>query len=401
MKTSTLYKKYSLPTYGPPSLILEKGEGSYVWDENGKRYLDFGTGIAVTALGHSHPRWVKRVQKQAATLTHVSNLYGTRNQGELARALVQRAGAGKVFFSNSGAETNEALIKLARLYGCQKAGGKEGHIFRIVCAKNAFHGRTMGGLSATPKPKVQKGFAPLLEGFDFAELNQIDSFAREIGPQTAAVMIETIQGEGGIHPADPGFLKELRALCSEKEILLILDEVQCGIGRTGKTFAYQHTAIQPDALGMAKGLGGGFPIGAVWVSQEYAELFTPGSHGTTFGGNPLACAAALATLDTLEKEDLLEKVTKRSQKLLDRIRSLAKNYPDLILEVRGLGYMIGVSLTIPASCILEACRQEGLLVLSAGEKVLRLLPPLTLKNKEMDQGLDILESVFANLEPPQ
>lgn len=397
MKTEDLYKKYILPTYAVPSLFLEKGKGSRVWDENGNAYLDLSSGIGVTSLGHGHPRWVKRLRQQAADLTHVSNLYGNRQQGELARRLVEKAGPGKCFFCNSGAEANEALIKLARLYGKKKAEPNEPAPYRIVCATNAFHGRTMGGLSATPKPKIQEGFDPLLPGFRFAEWNNLKSFQQAVNYQTTAIMVETIQGEGGVHPADLEFLKGLRKLCDEWEILLILDEVQCGVGRTGRFFAFEHARVKPDAIGMAKGLGGGFPIGAIWVSQKFADCFKPGSHGSTFGGTPLACAAALATLDVIDDLGLLEKVTRRGKFLMRHLRALRRKFPKIIKEVRGRGYMIGLQLSIPVAQVIAKARAKGLIVISAGDHVLRILPPLTIKPSEIVEAIDILDIVFTEI----
>jgi len=397
MKTATLYEQFVLPTYPAPSLILQSGKGTRVWDEEGTAYLDLTSGIGVTALGHSHPQWVRLIRRQAAALAHVSNLFGNRNQALLARKIADYAGPGKTFFANSGAEANEGLIKLARLYGREKAGGHENRVFEVVCASNAFHGRTMGGLSATPKPKIQSGFAPFLDGFRFAQWNDLDSFRSAVSDKTAAIMVETIQGEGGVHPADTEFLQGLKQLCAEKKILFILDEVQCGIGRTGQFFACQHAGVRPDALGMAKGLGCGFPIGAFWVSEKYARLFTPGSHGSTFGGNPLACAAALATLEVIEDKDLIAKVDRQGKLLLKKLKKLQRKHPGLILEIRGRGFMLGVELSIPAATVLDASRKRGLLVLSAGENVLRLLPPLTIKPGELNQALDILGQVFAEV----
>lgn len=401
MSTQTQYEKFVLPNYGPPQMAISRGKGSWVWDEKDKPYLDLTSGIAVTGLGHCHPAWVKRLRNQAEILVHVSNLYANRNQSDLAEKICLQAGKGKVFFSNSGAETNEALIKLARLFGREKAGDREGKVFKVICAENAFHGRTMGGLSATPQAKVQKGFAPLLPGFAFARLNDLESFSKAIDDQTAAVMVETIQGEGGIHPASAEFLQGLRKLCTERNILLLIDEVQCGIGRTGSFFAFQQAGIQPDVIGMAKGLGSGFPIGAVWVAEPYTSLLAPGTHGSTFGGNPLACAAGLATLEIMEDQKIVEKVAKRSIRIHRKLNQLRETFPRHILEVRGRGYMIGLPLAVPVAPIIEACRKRGLLVLRAGEEVLRLLPPLTLKPSEFDQALDILESVFQNTAPPE
>jgi acetylornithine aminotransferase/acetylornithine/N-succinyldiaminopimelate aminotransferase len=291
--TAELYDAHVLKNYARPALTLVRGRGTQVWDDAGNCYLDFTSGIAVSALGHCHPQWVSAIQRQAGELIHVSNLFRNPLQGELARRIVQKAGPGRVFFCNSGAEANEAMIKLARLHGVEKAGGVEGKCFKIIGAKNAFHGRTYGSMSATPQEKIQKGFRPLVPGFEFAELNNLQSFVDLVDDATAAVILETVQGESGINPATPEFLRGLRKLCDQKNVLLLLDEVQCGIGRTGKFYAFEHSGITPDAVAMAKGLGGGFPIGSMWVRDRFADLFHPGNHGTTFGGTPLACAAAL------------------------------------------------------------------------------------------------------------
>ncbi len=394
MTSHELYQKYRLRTYADPPFFADYGKGSYLYDEDGNRYLDFGAGIAVNGLGHLHRKWVRRVSKQLRTLVHASNLYGFRIQGLLAKKIADQAGPGKSFFCNSGAEANEGLIKLARLHGRHKAGGEEGRIYKVVCARNGFHGRTFGGMSATPKANVQDGFRPLLDGFTFAEFNNLDAFRDAVDDQTAAILVESIQGEGGIHPAKPEFLQGLRRLCDERGLLLIIDEVQCGIGRTGSFFAYQHADIQPDAIGMAKGLGSGFPIGAFWVSEPYTDLFQPGSHGSTFGGNPLACAAALATLETMEELDLVDKTRLRGRRFLKRLNRLWGYYPDIVQEVRGRGYMLGIATRVPAAPLVDAIRMEGLLVVPAGPDVIRLLPPLTVKQKELKHCLNILDTVF-------
>jgi acetylornithine aminotransferase/acetylornithine/N-succinyldiaminopimelate aminotransferase len=394
--TAELYDAYVLKNYGRAPLTLVRGEGACVWDDAGRRYLDFSAGIAVTAVGHGHPHWVAAVQRQAAALVHTSNLYRNPLQGELARRLVGRAGPGRVFFCNSGAEANEALVKLARLHGVKKSGGEEGRRHKIICAKNAFHGRTFGGMSATPQEKIQKGFRPLVPGFVFGELNNLASFEALIDDRTAAIFIETIQGESGINPCTPEFLRGLRALCDRHDLLLLLDEVQCGLARTGRFYAFEHTAgVRPDAIGMAKGLGGGFPIGAMWVDAKHAELFQPGSHGSTFGGTPLACAAALATLDIIEGENLLEKVTAQSAPWHAALRGLAAEFPGRLREVRGLGYLVGLQLAEdPAPCV-AALREAGMLAPTAGNNVIRLLPPLTATADELAQSVGILRQVFA------
>ncbi|HBM86431.1 MAG TPA: acetylornithine aminotransferase [Opitutae bacterium] len=386
-----------IKNYGPPAFNAVRGEGVYLYDEGGKRYLDFGSGIAVTSVGHSHPQWVQAVQAQAATLTHCSNLYGIPGQQKLADRLVAQAGPGRVLFCNSGAEANEALIKLARLHGRNLSGGEEAKRFTVVAAQDAFHGRTFGGMGATPQEKIQGGFRPMLEGFKFGQLNNIESFDTLLDDSVAAVFIESIQGEGGIFPAEDSFLQELRALCTERNVLLMLDEVQCGIGRSGHFFAFEKSGVQPDAIGMAKGLGGGFPIGAIWVSEPYAELFQPGSHGTTFGGSPLACAAANATLDIIEQASLLEQVQRNSAVWHQAIHRLIKQHPQHIAGMRGAGYMVGLALHADALSVTAAARDKGLIIVPAGHNTIRLLPALIASPEELDASVAILNQVFAEL----
>lgn len=393
--TADLYDAHVLKNYGRPALTLVRGSGSFVWDDQGGRFLDFTSGIAVSALGHCHPHWVAAVRRQAGELIHTSNLFRNPNQGELARRLVGYAGPGRVFFCNSGAEANEGLLKLARLHGATKAGGEEGKCYKVICAKSAFHGRTFGGMSATPQEKIQKGFRPLVPGFAFAELNNLASFEALVDDQTAAIFIETIQGEGGVHPATPEFLLGLRALCNRHNLLLMLDEVQCGIGRTGKFFAFEHAGIRPDAIGMAKGLGGGFPIGAIWIGEKAAELFHPGMHGTTFGGTPLACAAALAVLDVIEREGLMERVAAASPGWIAALESLATEFPAQVPGVRGRGFMVGIQLAGDPAPYVAALREAGLLVPSAGGNVIRLLPPLNATADELARSVEIIRSVLA------
>ena len=392
--TADLYDAFVLKNYARASLTLVRGRGTQVWDDQGNAYLDFTSGIAVSALGHCHPHWVATVQRQAGELIHVSNLFRNPNQAELARRLVQRAGPGRVFFCNSGAEANEGLIKLARLHGLQKAGGVEGKCYKIICAKNAFHGRTFGGMSATPQEKIQHGFRPLVPGFAFGELNNLQSFADLIDGETAAIFVETIQGESGINPCTAEFLLGLRALCDRHKLLLLIDEVQCGLGRTGKFFAFEHAGILPDAIGMAKGLGGGFPNGAVWIRENAAELFHPGSHGTTFGGTPLACAAALAVLDVIEREKLLEHVARASGPWIAALEKLAADFPAQIKAVRGRGFLVGVQLAGEIAPCLAALREKGLLAVASGNNVIRLLPPLVATADELTRSVEIFRAVL-------
>jgi acetylornithine/N-succinyldiaminopimelate aminotransferase len=386
-----------MKNYGPPAFDAVRGEGVYLYDASGKRYLDFGSGIAVTSVGHSHPTWVKAVQDQAATLSHCSNLYGIPGQQKLANRLIEKAGPGRVLFCNSGAESNDALIKLARLHGRQLSGGEEAKRYTVVAAEDAFHGRTFGGMAATPQEKIQGGFRPMLAGFKFGQLNKIESFDKLVDDTVAAVFIESIQGEGGVFPAEDSFLKELRALCTERGALLMLDEVQCGIGRSGHFFAFEKSGVKPDAIGMAKGLGGGFPIGAIWVAESYAELFQPGSHGTTFGGSPLACAAANATLDIIEQDNLLHKVAANGAIWHEAIQGLVEKYPQHLAGMRGAGYMVGLALHADSRAVTIAARDKGLLIVPAGHNTIRLLPALTATLKQLAESTRILDEVFAGL----
>ena len=388
-----LYDSYVLKNYPRAPVTLVRGQGTKVWDDQGKVYLDFSSGIAVSSLGHCHPRWVAAVQRQAAELIHVSNLFRNPNQGELARRLVGFAGPGRVFFCNSGGEAGEALIKLSRLHGVRKSGA-EGRCIKVICAKNAFHGRMLGGMSATPKESVQKGFRPLVPGFVFGELNNLDSFASLVDEDTTAILVESIQGDGGINPCTPEFLVGLRRLCDERGLLLMLDEVQCGAGRTGRFFAFDHAGIRADAIGMAKGLAGGFPIGAVWIGERAADLFQPGMHGSTFGGTPLACAAALAVLDVIEGEGLLAHVTRESGPWIQELGRLVKDFPDKVLEIRGKGFLVGVQMASDSAPTLAALREHGLLTAPAGINVIRLLPPLNASRDELARSVAIFREVL-------
>lgn len=393
--TAALYDQYVMGNYARAAITLVRGRGTRVWDDAGRSYLDFASGIAVIALGHSHPKWVEAVQRQAAELVHVSNLYRNPNQGELARAIVQRAGPGRAFFCNSGAEADEALLKLARLHGRRRSDGKEGVRYKVICAKNAFHGRMFGGMSATPQEKIQGGFRPLVPGFAFGELNNLESFRALVDDETAAIFVESIQGESGVNACTPEFLQGLRQLCDERGLLLMLDEVQCGIGRTGRFYAFEHAGVVPDAIAMAKGLGGGFPIGGIWVRQPHADLFTPGSHGTTFGGTPLACAAALAVLHIIDEEKLLEHVTATAPRLHAGLMRLANDFPQKVAGTRGIGFMAGLQLTSDPAPVLVKLREAGLLCPAAGNNVIRLLPPLVTTVAEIDEAVAIFRKVLA------
>ncbi len=398
-ETAKRYDRSILGNYAKPSLTLVNGRGTQVWDENGRSYLDFTAGIAVSAIGHSHPRWVACVREQAGDLVHASNVFCNLPQVELAEQLCERAGPGKVMFCNSGTEANEALLKLARLHGAATSG-KEGVRHKVICAEKAFHGRTFGSMAATPQEKIQRGFRPMLDGFAFGRLNDLDSFRRLVDETTAAIFLETIQGEGGIHAATGAFLQGIRDLCNEHGLLMILDEVQCGIGRTGRFFAFEHVGVQPDAIGMAKGLGGGFPIGAVWIADRYATLFTPGSHGCTFGGGPLAASAALATLAVIEEERLLEAVRERSAAWIAELESIAAEFPEHVAEVRGIGYLLALGLTSDPAPYAAALREHGILTVPAGDRALRLLPPLNVSREDLKTANSIVRRVLAGMPKP-
>ena len=394
--TAANYADNVAHNYGAPPITLVKGQGTYVWDAAGKRYLDFASGIAVNAVGHAHPHWVKRVSEQAGKLVHVSNLYRNEPQGQLAHALAQRCGPGRVIFCNSGAEANEGLLKLARLHG-QRKSGSEGVCIGVIVAEKAFHGRTFGGMSATPQEKIQKGFRPLLSGFTAVPLNDLAAWDKAIDAKTtAAVLIESIQGEGGVNPAKADFLRGVEQICRERNVLFMIDEIQCGIGRTGKFFAYEHAGVKPDAIAMAKGLGGGFPIGAIWMAPPHDDLFQAGSHGTTFGGGPLAATAGLAVLEILESEQLLAKVAERSVSWHAELHKLVELRPDLVKEVRGAGYMVGVILHIDPVPVVAALREAGILTAPAGGVAVRLLPPLNASPEELAEAVAILRQVLGS-----
>lgn len=393
--SANLYHQYVAKNYANAAITLVQGKGTRVWDAHGKSYLDFASGIAVNAVGHAHPLWVKRVNEQAGKLIHVSNLYRNEPQGKLAHALAKYCGPGRVLFCNSGAESNEALLKLARLHG-KKKSGVEGQCIGVVVAEKAFHGRTFAGMSATPQEKIQNGFRPLLTGFSSAPLNDIAAWDRAISAtDTAAVLLETIQGEGGIFPADAVFLQQLQVICKQRNVLLLIDEIQCGIGRTGKFFAYEFSGIKPDAIAMAKGLGGGFPIGAIWMAPPHDELFQAGSHGTTFGGGALASAAALAVIEILEGENLVSRVAAQSPAWHEALKKMAQKYPTLIKEIRGVGYMVGVGMNVDPTPVVAALREAGLLAVPASGIAVRLLPPLNASVAELQEAVEIFDRVLS------
>jgi acetylornithine/N-succinyldiaminopimelate aminotransferase len=378
-----MHQRYVMPTYAP-SLVLVRGEGSTVWDADGREYLDFLAGIAVVNVGHCHPGVTAAIREQAGKLVHVSNLYYNETQPRLAQALSERSTGGKCFFCNSGAEANEGLIKLARLHG--RPRGR----YEVVTMRNSFHGRTLATLTATGQDKVKKGFDPLPAGFALADLNDLDSVRAACTERTAAVLVEAVQGEGGIVPTDHAFLRDLRAFCDERGMLLLFDEVQCGLGRTGAWFGFQQSGVKPDAFSMAKGLGNGFPIGAVVASPEIADTFQPGHHATTFGGNPLGCAAALAVIEAIESEGLLDNAQRIGAMMIEGMCDLAARY-EFIESVRGVGLMLGLVCDRPAKLLEQALCREGLITLATAERVIRMLPPLNVSEAEAARALEILD----------
>lgn len=382
------HQKYLVSNYALPALSIVRGEGTKLWDSEGNEYLDFTSGIAVTNLGHNHPEWVRQFTEQSKILTHCSNLFSIPEQVRLAKRLVEKIGPGKVLFCNSGAEANEAMIKLARLSASLL---KNGHRNEILVAENGFHGRTMGALSATASSKYRNGFDPLLPGFHFAPFNNLEAFASSITKKTGAIMLESIQGEGGIHVADDAFLQGLEKICASRNILLLLDEVQAGIGRTGEFLGFQKSGIMPGAVAMAKGLGAGFPIGALWVGKPWENIFTPGTHGTTFGGSPLACSAAHGVLDILEKENLVQAAKLKGDFLSAKLNELKVKFSNLDLEVRGRGLMLALAMRKDPAPLIKRMRDNGLLVVGAAGNTIRLLPPLNVNQDEIVQAIAIIE----------
>ena len=407
-----LFQQNVMPTYARFDIVLSHGAGNYVYDINGKRYLDLGGGIAVCCLGHANPEITDALTKQAQKLVHISNLYYNEPQGRLAAALVKQLAPGKVFFCNSGAEANEGLYKLAR-----KFGHDEGR-FEILTAVNSFHGRTLAGIAATGQDKVKKGFEPMVAGFRHVPYNDLQAMRDAISPATVAILIEGIQGEGGIAPASAEYLLGLRQLCDEKKLLLMMDSVQCGHFRTGRFQSFQRTLegvpgggnFMPDAISMAKSLGGGMPMGAFWVREPYANLLGPGTHGTTYGGTPLACAVAMRVMEVIEREKLADNARVLGDWLKSDITRLAAKYPGVIKGGRGLGFMLGIELVerekIPAFAstdktssiqFVNRLHDAGVLTIPSGAQVVRLLPALNLTRLQAEEGMKIIESVTASL----
>lgn len=386
-------KNAVMNTYGRLPMTIVKGDGAWVWDTEEKRYLDFLTGLAVNSLGHNHPATVRAVQEQAKEIMHTSNLYWIPNQVALAERLVENSFADKVFFCNSGAEANEAAFKLARKYARKNFGA---HKYEVVTLENSFHGRTLATLTLTGQTKYQEGFDPLPVGCSYAKLNDLESLKAQVNQNTAAVFIEPIQGEGGVLPASTEFLQGARKLCDQFGALLIFDEVQCGIGRTGRLFAYEWSGVTPDIMTLAKALGGGVPIGAMLATDEVAKAFQPGDHASTFGGNPLATAAGCAVLDVMLEDGFMTGVQERSGYFQKGLVGLAAKYQTGD-PVRGQGFIIGWPVSKLGPEIVEACRLKGLLINCVGGKILRFLPPLIVEKPEMDKALEILDEVLTEL----
>ncbi|MBQ6713127.1 MAG: acetylornithine transaminase [Selenomonadales bacterium] len=384
-------KAHYMPVFARYPMVISHGEGAYVTDTDGNRYLDFFAGIAVNALGHAHPNLVKAVSEQAAKVIHCSNLYYTEVQAQLIEKLAALSGLDKVFLANSGAEANEGALKLARKYGKTIADDK----YEIITANHCFHGRTLMTLTATAQPKYQAGYEPLPQGFTYIDYNDIAALENAISDKTCAVVLEPIQGEGGVNVPADDYLQKVRALCDKYGALLIFDEVQTGIGRTGKMFAYEHFGIKPDIVTLAKGLAGGVPIGAFLATDKVASAFHPGDHGSTFGGNPLACAASKAVLDTILEDDLLDNVNEVGAYLMDAIRALGEKYPTIIRSVRGKGFMVGIELTREGREIVQACLDAKLIINCTAGNVLRLVPSLTIGKQQVDEMITILDAVLA------
>jgi predicted acetylornithine/succinylornithine family transaminase len=416
MTPSETFKQHVLPTYGRFPLVPVRGAGCRLWDDAGRSYLDFCTGIAVCSLGHCHPRLVAAICEQASTLIHVSNLYQIPQQAALAREINEHHVKlpGKVFFANSGAEANDGLIKAARRFGHRRPQADGSPRFEVITFLQSFHGRTLGAMAATGQRKIQDGFDPLLPGFRYLPFNDVAALADAVRPETAAVLLEPIQGEGGVHIASPEFLRAIAAMCKQHDLLLCFDEVQAGFGRCGQAMAWRGIAaeIEPDAISWAKGMGGGVPIGAFWLSDRpiddagtpLSSLFGPGSHGSTYGGNPLVCAASLAVLQEIRTHDLAANARRQES----RIRQIvtAWNLP-IVTEVRGMGLLLGIALNpaliptpdgqTPALVVVNRLMENGLLVPPAGPNAIRLLPPLNVTDSEVDEALAILRRVLEGL----
>jgi len=389
-------KQVLMSTYATQPMVLTEGQGSYVQDVDGKKYLDFASGIAVNSLGHCNPIYIEALTAQLQKLSHCSNLYYNQPAIALAEKLVAGSPFDKAFFCNSGAEAIEAALKLSRKYAKLH---KDELCTTILTMSNSFHGRTYGALSATAQTKYHQGYHPLVPEFQTVEFNNIDSVLAANLNSVAAIIIEPVQGEGGVHVVDVAFLKHVRKVCDEHNIVLIYDEIQCGVGRSGEFFAFEQLGVAPDIVAMAKGLGGGFPIGTILATAEVAAAFSPGDHGSTFGGNPLAASAALACVETIKNENFLQSVQAKSKKLKSALQDLQSKFP-AIKAIRGLGLMLGLELEVPVKPVIQKCAEHGLLLVGAGDHVIRLLPPLTVSEQEIDEAVAVLAAVLTAILAP-
>ena len=385
-----------MPTYARYDVAFERGEGAYLWDTDGRRYLDFGAGIAVASLGHCHPHLIEALTEQAKKLWHTSNLYGIPGQTRLAERLVANSFADAVFFNNSGGEAVEMALKVARKYHSHTGHPER---FRVITVEGAFHGRSLACLAAGRQEKHMAGFGPLPDGFDQVAFGNLNEMRNAIGPATAAILVEPVQGESGIKPMDADYLKGLRAICDEYGLLLMYDEVQCGMGRTGKLFAHEWADVPPDVLATAKGIGGGFPMGATLATERVAQAMTAGSHGSTFGGNPLAMAVGNAVLDVLLEDGFMETVTLRARKLRKDLETVSRPHTGLIEQVRGQGLMLGLKCAdgVTNGDVVKKLMAKGLLTVPAGDNVVRIVPPLTIEDSHIDEAVDIVHATLSEL----
>ncbi|MBN2512704.1 MAG: aspartate aminotransferase family protein [Sedimentisphaerales bacterium] len=381
------FNQYVIGNYGRLPRVITRGEGNYLYDLDGNKILDFFPGWAVSGIGHCHPMVVEAIRRQAGELLHIDNTFYTIQQGHLAKLLSERAFGGKSFFCNSGAEANEAALKLARKYNVGKKR------YKFITAERSFHGRTFAAVTATAQPKYHEGFMPLMAGFEYVPFNDIDALTQVFSDEVCGVLIEPIQGEGGVREATPEYLQTIRDLCDESGALMILDEVQTGMGRTGRWFGYQHYEVVPDIITLAKTLGGGVAIGAMVAKPEIASALVPGTHASTFGGNPLACAASIATIEAIESEKLIDNAVRMGQYATEKLNALKQKFP-IIRELRGKGLMIGIELTVPGGTIISKCLERGLRINCTQGNILRFMPSMTIRAEEIDQAIDILSSVL-------
>lgn len=383
-------EEYIMNTYSSFPIVLKEGKGVYVWDEDGKKYLDFVAGIAVNALGYADEKYIGAIKGQFEKIHHCSNLYITEPGVELAETLVKNSDFDKVFFCNSGTEAMEAAIKLSRKYGYEHKGKDA---IEIISMKNSFHGRSMGALTATGQQKYHKGFGPLIPGLKYAEFNDFASLENKVNENTCGIILEVIQGEGGVNPAEEEYLKKVRELCDQKDIVLVFDEVQTGIGRTGKLFGYENYGISPDIMALAKGLGGGVPIGAMMAKEKFAKAFNPGDHASTFGGNPIATRAGKHIMDRLLNDGVLKNAEENGKYLREKLEELKIKY-SFIKEIRGMGLMQGMELEIDTKEVVKRSIENGLLLVGAGEDVVRFVPPLIVSKEQIDEAIEILEKTL-------